>query len=80
MQKIRYGLALDQLPPHKIWGEYEGGIPINFGNSITPLQANDTPISIRWIDDQPGRLYVLMMLGSLFYMRHFGSRVIKDDY
>ncbi|OXA41294.1 protein D2 [Folsomia candida] len=54
--------VIDQLPPHKIWGEYEGGIPINFGNSITPLQANDTPISIRWIDDQPGRLYVLMML------------------
>ncbi|OXA42542.1 OV-16 antigen [Folsomia candida] len=55
-------VLLDLLPPRKIIGEYEGGIRIDFGHLITPLQANDTPTSFRWRENFPDRLYVLMML------------------
>lgn len=58
-------VLLDLLPPRKIIGEYEGGIRIDFGHLITPLQANDTPTSFRWRENFPDRLYVLMMLGRL---------------
>ncbi|OXA36765.1 protein D3 [Folsomia candida] len=54
--------VIDRLPPSKLSGEYYGGIPINFGNTITPLQLKNTPTSLRWREDKPGQFYVLMML------------------